>query len=195
MPENLKQGIQGFVDENVGQKTRDVITGIDQAMGSDRSIQQNTLDVAEGFLESVGTTIAAGTAPIAVGALSFGGSTDAGSELLQEKVMPVLGKAGEYINKVPGLKQFKESLPPEDQKRFDLFVSEVALSLAGGLKGKRNLIKGKVSPQDFIKQNFTEGSLIKNFQENLIGLEKKGLNVGSKLATEAPGIALEGTAA
>ena len=36
--------------------------------------------------------------------------------------MEKMTEVGTYINQVPGLKQFRDSLSPEDQDRFDMFV-------------------------------------------------------------------------
>lgn len=69
------------------------------------------------------------------------------------------------INEIPWLADFKDSLPEEDQVRFDDFVGNVWIWLLIWAKGKKNIIK---DPKKFIKDNINPAQVAKNFQENVL---------------------------
>ena len=110
-------------------------------------------------------------APILKGGMSVVGSTEAGEKLLKP-VSALFWGLGIIVNKVPGLKQFKESLPEQDQERFDVFIGNVAWGLLLWMKNKGNIVK---NPKQFILENLNPTELTRNFQENVLAIPKKWL--------------------
>ncbi|MDO4714008.1 MAG: hypothetical protein Q4B28_05190 [bacterium] len=53
--------------------------------------------------------------------MAVAGATEAGEWALSG-LDKVFGKAGEIVNHLPVLKQFRDSLSEEDKKRFDSFI-------------------------------------------------------------------------
>ena len=131
------------------------------------SVSQDILNYGEGLLD---TTFMAG-APILKGGMSVVGSTEAGEKLLKP-VSALFWGLGIIVNKVPGLKQFKESLPEQDQERFDVFIGNVAWGLLLWMKNKGNIVK---NPKQFILENLNPTELTRNFQENVLAIPKKWL--------------------
>ena len=131
------------------------------------SVSQDILNYGEGLLD---TTFMAG-APILKGGMSAVGSTEAGEKLLKP-VSALFWGLGIIVNKVPGLKQFKESLPEQDQERFDVFIGNVAWGLLLWMKNKGNIVK---NPKQFILENLNPTELTRNFQENVLAIPKKWL--------------------
>lgn len=131
------------------------------------SVSQDILNYGEGLLD---TTFMAG-APILKGGMSVVGSTEAGEKLLKP-VSALFWGLGIIVNKVPGLKQFKESLPEQDQERFDVFIGNVAWGLLLWMKNKGNILK---NPKQFILENLNPTELTRNFQENVLAIPKKWL--------------------
>ena len=74
------------------------------------------------------------------------------------------------INEIPWLSDFKESLPEEDQIRFDDFIGNVWIGLLIWAKGKKNIIK---DPKQFIKDNINPAQVAQNFQENVLWLPSR----------------------
>lgn len=131
------------------------------------SVSQDILNYGEGLLD---TTFMAG-APILKGGMSVVGATEAGEKLLKP-VSALFWGLGIIVNKVPGLKQFKESLPEQDQERFDVFIGNVAWGLLLWMKNKGNILK---NPKQFILENLNPTELTRNFQENVLAIPKKWL--------------------
>ena len=131
------------------------------------TVSQDILNYGEGLLD---TTFTAG-APILKGGMSVVGSTEAGGKLLKP-VSALFWGLGIIVNKVPGLKQFKESLPEQDQERFDVFIGNVAWGLLLWMKNKGNIVK---NPKQFILENLNPTELTRNFQENVLAIPKKWL--------------------
>lgn len=128
---------------------------------------QDVLNYGEGVLDALFT----GGAPIVKGITSVVGATEIGGKLL-EPVAKIFGKIGNIANAIPWLKQFKESLPEQDQIRFDNFIGNIAWGLLLWTKNKGNIIK---NPKQFILENLNPKEIARNFQENVLAIPKKGL--------------------
>lgn len=82
--------------------------------------------------------------------------------------------AWSIIARVPGLQDFKDSLPEEDQDRFDAFVGNVGIWMLLWVKGKKNIVK---NPKQFLIDNMTPTQIARNFQENVLWMPSKWAKV------------------
>jgi len=78
------------------------------------------------------------------------------------------------IAKTPWLSQWMESLPPERRDEFKAELAWAAIGMLWWLKGKSNIIK---NPKLFLQQNLNPVQLAKNFNENVIGMPSKALDM------------------
>lgn len=125
------------------------------------SVSENVFDMTQWFIN----TAAAVYAPVAMAA--FGTTINSLPEDAQIKVAETIGDIGKLISEVPWLKQFKESLPQDRWEEFDQEVAGATIGLILGTKNKANIIK---NPKLFIKENMNVKSIMRNMQENVVGI-------------------------
>lgn len=78
------------------------------------------------------------------------------------------------IAQTPWLKQWMESLPKNRQDEFKAELAGATVWLLMWLKNKGNIIK---DPKLFIKENLNPVQIAKNFNENVIGIPSKALDM------------------
>ena len=78
------------------------------------------------------------------------------------------------IAQTPWLKQWMESLPKNRQDEFKTELAGATVWLLMWLKNKGNIIK---DPKLFIKENLNPVQIAKNFNENVIGIPSKALDM------------------
>ena len=75
-----------------------------------------------------------------------------------------MGWVWEIINSIPWLSNYRDTLSPEDQQRFDAFVGNVAVGLILWTKNKKNIIK---DPKTFLMENLQPNQITKNFVQSV----------------------------
>lgn len=90
-------------------------------------------------------------------------------EAILKPIWEAFGSLWWLITEIPWLKQYRDTLPPEDQERFDNLVGNTAGALLLGTKGKKNIIK---DPKQFVLDNIGSKQIIDNFKQNVIGISK-----------------------
>lgn len=80
----------------------------------------------------------------------------------------------DIIAKTPWLSQWMESLPPERRDEFKSELAWAAIGMLWWLKGKSNIVK---NPRLFLRENLNPVQIAKNFNENVIGIPSKALDM------------------
>ena len=81
-----------------------------------------------------------------------------------------MGWVGELINEIPWLSNYRDTLSPEDQQRFDAFVGNVAVWLILWTKNKKNIVK---DPKTFLMENLQPNQITKNFVQSMTWMPDK----------------------
>lgn len=81
-----------------------------------------------------------------------------------------MGWVGELINEIPWLSNYRDTLSPEDQQRFDAFVGNVAVWLILWTKNKKNIVK---DPKTFLMENLQPNQITKNFVQSVTWMPDK----------------------
>lgn len=145
------------------------------------TLSQDSLNYVEGFGDAAFTTFAP---KLKVG-MSALGSVPVG-----EDIVGGLGNAFQwawsYINKLPVLSHFRDSLPEEDKKRFDGLTAGIAQQWLLGTKGKATVLKSKNFSEfksnfkTFIHENLNPAEIIANAQESILNIPRDAFNAVGK---------------
>lgn len=85
-------------------------------------------------------------------------------------LMDKMGWVWTIINEMPWLRDFRETLSPEDQQRFDMYVGNVAVWMILWTKNKKNIYK---DPKTFLMENLQPNQITKNFVQNVTWMPDK----------------------
>lgn len=175
------------LDTSILQKEREYLKNNPDALnGYTTTWQQDALNTMEWGLD---ITFTAG-APYLKGAMSVAGSTEIWEAVLKP-IGQAFGTLGNFVNKIPGLSNFRDSLSGEDQERFDAFVWNVVWGLILGTKGKWDILKSKNMSElgtnlvNFAKTNLNPAEIARNFQENVLSIPRKWVQTTKNWISES----------
>lgn len=135
------------------------------------NLSQDLLNIGEWALDSAFTAIV----PWVKAGMSAVWSTKPG-EVIFWGLGQAISRGWGMINHIPWLKDFKASLPEQDQERFDAFIGNTIGMMLLWTKGKSRLLKPTPSNlKSFFVENMNPEALVQNFQENVLALPKKWL--------------------
>lgn len=158
-----------LVDKGIA-GTQSLVQGWDMSQYQTRQtgIGEDILDVWAGATQSLASIYAMPSS------LLIGAGIEALPPEWQKVVSDTMIWLWDIIAKTPWLKQWMESLPPERRDEFKAELAGATVWLRWWLKNKGNIIK---DPKLFIKENLNPVQMAKNFNENVIGIPSKALDM------------------
>lgn len=128
------------------------------------TVSEDVLNIWQGLMTSAWVAVAPGL----MGWITAVSATKPWQAVLAP-VVKAFWTLGNLINYIPWLSDFKNSLPPEQQEEFDMFVWGIVWSMLLWTKWKKNIVK---DPKKFISENIGSKQIINNFMENVVGIKE-----------------------